>query len=78
MDSAIWFFEKAHIYSIEYKDRKNKILIWLDESRQVILKRYVVDNQGVELVKEEFMNYFDYNSIQVPSYIVLLFAQKVE
>ena len=70
------FLKKAHIYSIEYKDRKNKILIWLDESRQVILKRYVVDNQGVELVKEEFMNYFDYNSIQVPSYIVLFIRTK--
>lgn len=62
------FFRRAHVYSIHLKNGM-RIRVWVEPEGRYILRKYVIDTAGREIVKELYSNYIESDGIYVPAVI---------
>lgn len=62
------FFSRAHVFDIKLKN-KNTVRVWADYYGKYILRKYLLDSSGREIVKELYSDYKMINGIFVPSVI---------
>ncbi len=64
------FFRRAHVYKINLKN-KTGIRVWIEPEGRYILRKYVLDSAGREIVKELYSDYIESDGIYIPSVIEL-------
>lgn len=64
------FFRRAHVYRINLKN-KTGIMVWIEPEGRYILRKYVLDSSGREIVKELYSDYIESDGIYIPSVIEL-------
>ncbi len=64
------FFRRAHVYRINLKN-KTGIRVWVEPEGRYILRKYVLDSAGREIVKELYSDYIESDGIYIPSVIEL-------
>jgi outer membrane lipoprotein-sorting protein len=62
------FFSRAHIFDIKLKNN-NTFRVWIDNEGKYVLRKYLLDSSGREIVKELYSDYKKINGIFVPSVI---------
>lgn len=62
------FFRRAHVYSINLKNGA-RIRVWVEPEGRYILRKYILDSAGREIVKELYSDYLESDGIYVPSVI---------
>jgi len=65
------FFKMAEIYSITSKKNKTKMIIWVDPVLKIIKRKYILDETGREMIKEEYIGHTVIDGIYIPSKIDL-------
>jgi len=65
------FFKMAEIYSITSKKNKTKMVIWVDPVLKIIKRKYILDETGREMIKEEYIGHTVIDGIYIPSKIDL-------
>ncbi len=63
------FFKRAEVYSITSKNSKVKLILWIDPVSKTIRRKYLLDESGREIVKEEYTEHALINGIYIPSRI---------
>lgn len=61
-------FNRAHIFDIRLKDG-NTFRIWADYKESFVLRRYLLDSSGREIVKEIYSDYREIDGIFIPAVI---------
>jgi len=64
------FFKRAHVYRINLKNG-TRIRVWIEPEGRYILRKYVLDSAGREIVKELYSDYIESDGIYIPSVIEL-------
>jgi len=62
------FFSRAHIFDIKLKN-KVTFRVWVDYEGKYVLRKYLIDSSGREIVKELYSDYKEIDGIFVPSAI---------
>jgi outer membrane lipoprotein-sorting protein len=62
------FFSRAHIFDIKLKNN-NTFRVWVDNEGKYVLRKYLLDSSGREIVKELYSDYKEIDGIFVPSVI---------
>jgi len=74
VDEGIKFyslFKTAQVYSVTSKKNKTKMILWIDPVLKIIKKKYILDDTGHEMMKEEYTDYTEIEGIFIPSKIEL-------
>lgn len=74
VDEGIKFyslFKTAQVYSVTSKKNKTKMILWIDPVLKIIKRKYILDDTGHEMMKEEYTDYTEIEGIFIPSKIEL-------
>jgi len=63
------FFKQAEIYAIYQKKGSTKLILWIDPSSGLIIRKYVIDDSGREIIKETYAEHIRIKGISIPSRI---------
>jgi outer membrane lipoprotein-sorting protein len=61
----------AHVYSFKMQSGNNSVKIWFDSGRRFIVRKYIIDNSGREIMKEIYHKHFIADGVYIPSQIEL-------
>ena len=61
----------AHVYSLSADKKGNSVRIWVDSSGKFVRRRYVVDPEGYEILKEVYHEHVKAGGAYIPSKIEL-------
>jgi len=64
-------FKTADVYSVTSKKNKTKMVLWVDPLLKIMKRKYILDESGHEMIKEEYSDYAEFNGIYIPSRIEL-------
>jgi len=64
-------FKTADVYSVTSKRNKTKMVLWIDPFIKIIRRKYILDESGHEMMKEDYTDYAVINGIYIPSRIEL-------
>ncbi len=64
-------FKTADIYSVISKKNKTRLVIWVDPLLKIIKRKYILDESGREMIKEDYTDHAEINGIFIPSRIEL-------
>lgn len=64
-------FKYAHVYSFSSRSDGNIVNIWFEPERRYVIRKYITDRTGTELVKEVYHEHFISDGIYIPSTIEL-------
>jgi outer membrane lipoprotein-sorting protein len=64
-------FKMAEVYSITSKKNKTKLILWIDPLLKIIKRKYILDETGREMIKEDYPEHTNINGIYIPSTIEL-------
>lgn len=62
-------FKMADVYSITSGEKKSKMIIWTDPIVKTVIRKYVLDEKGREILKEEYSVHTLVNGVYIPSRI---------
>lgn len=60
------FFKTASVYSITSGGSGTRFLIWLDAAQQRVIRKYIIDSSGREMLKEEYIEHSVINGVSIP------------
>lgn len=61
----------AHVYSINTSSDRSSVRIWFEPGRRFIVRKYIIDNSGCEIMKEIYHEHFHTGKTYIPSHIEL-------
>lgn len=64
-------FKTADVYSVTSKKNKTKMVLWVDPLFKIMKRKYILDESGREMIKEEYSGHTEINGIYIPSRIEL-------
>jgi outer membrane lipoprotein-sorting protein len=64
-------FKTADVYSVTSKKNKTKMVLWVDPLLKIMKRKYILDESGREIIKEEYSDHAEINGIYIPSRIEL-------
>jgi len=64
-------FKIVEVYSITSKKNKTKMILWVDPHMKVIKRKYILDESGYEMIKEDYIDHTRINGVYIPSKIEL-------
>jgi len=65
------FFKTAEVYEVTSKKSGTKLILWIDPVLKVVKRKYILDESGREIVREEYMDHTPVRGIYIPSKIEL-------
>ncbi|HOP61893.1 MAG TPA: hypothetical protein PK358_02205 [Spirochaetota bacterium] len=68
------FLKYAHVYSFCSGAEGGTVRIWFDPGRKYIVRKYITDSSGMEMMKEVYHEYFFQEGVPVPT-VIELFAR---
>lgn len=64
-------FKTADVYSVKSKKNKTKMVLWVDPFLKIMKRKYILDESGHEMIKEEYSDYAEIDGVYIPSRIEL-------
>ena len=61
----------AHVYTFKNAAGNNSVIIWFEPGRRYVVRKYIIDNSGHEIMKEIYHQYFTNGTAYIPSKIEL-------
>lgn len=61
----------AHVYSFRNLSGNSSVYIWFDSRRRYVVRKYIIDDSGREIMKEIYHEFFYTGSAYIPSKIEL-------
>ncbi len=66
----------AHVYSFKNSKDSNSVYIWFEPGRRFVIKKYITDNTGREILKEIYHRHYRSGEVFIPSAIELFVLSK--
>lgn len=63
------FFKKAEVYAVYSGTDTVKLILWMEPESGVIIRKYILDASGREMVKENYTEHVMVKGIKIPSRI---------
>ena len=63
------FFKLAEVYSITSEKNKNVMILWIDPVVKIVKRKYILDDQGREMIREDYADHTLVNGKYIPSRI---------
>lgn len=63
------FFRKAEVYSVTSKKSGTRLVLWIDPSKKTVIRKYILDESGREIVREDYTSHVNINGREIPSVI---------
>ena len=63
------FFKREEVYAVYSKTNEVKLILWIDSSSGLIIRKYILDNSGREIIKENYTGHVNIKGIYIPSRI---------
>ncbi len=66
----------AHVYTFKTLSGNNYVTIWFDPGRRYVVRKFIIDNSGREIMKEVYYEHFNTGTAYIPSRIELFLRSK--
>lgn len=64
-------FKFAHVYCFKNLSGDRTVIIWFNPEKRYVIRKYIIDNSGREIVKEIYHEHCNTGSVNIPSKIEL-------
>lgn len=70
------FLKYAHVYSFKNTKDSNSVYIWFEPGKRFVVKKYIIDCSGKEIMKEIYHSHYRNGETFIPSEIELFILTK--
>jgi outer membrane lipoprotein-sorting protein len=63
------FFKKAEVYAIYTGTDSTRLILWIDPASKLVIRKYILDDSGREIIKEDYTEHVNIKGISIPSRI---------